>query len=77
MYWHIAEEIEIDRRNDEITLPSVPCSHEAIINKLLTPSQNIFLRHPALVINKTESQECRTEGIDIIPVPVRPGSELA
>lgn len=77
MYWRIAEEIEIDRRNDEITLPSVPCSPKAIINKLLTQSQNIFLMHPALVINKTESQECRTEGIDIILVPVRPGSELA
>lgn len=57
MYWHIAEEIEIDRRNDEITLPSVPCLHKAIINNLLTPSQNIFLMHLALVINKTESWE--------------------
>lgn len=45
MYWHIAEEIEIDRRNDEITLPSVPSSPKAIINKLLTQSQNIFLMH--------------------------------
>lgn len=33
--------------------------------------------HQSLVINKTESQEGRTEATDIIPVPVTPSSELA
>lgn len=76
MYWHVAEEIETDKRDDEITLPNVPCSPKAVINELLTQSQNLFLMHQTLVINRTESQECRTEGTDIIPVPVRPSSEL-
>lgn len=75
MYWHTAEEIETDRRDDEITLPNVPCSPKAVINKLLTQSQNLFMMHQALVIKKTESQEYRAEGTDIIPVI--PSSELA
>lgn len=77
MYWHIAEEIETDRRDDEITLPNAPCSPKAVINKLLTQSQNLFLMHQSLVFNKTDSRECRTEGAVIIPVYARPSSELA
>lgn len=77
MYWHIAEEIETDRKDDELTLPNVPCSPKAVINKLLTQSSNLFLMHQTLLINKTESQECKTEGTDVIPGPVRPSSALA
>lgn len=59
-YWHIAEEIETDRRDDEVTLPNVHYSPKAVIHKLLTQSQNLFLMHQTLVINKTKPQECRT-----------------
>lgn len=57
IYWHVAEEIETDRRDDEITLPNVLYSPKAVINELLTQSQNLFLMHQTLVINRTESQE--------------------
>ena len=76
MYKHTAEEIETDRRDDEITLPNGPCSPKAVINKLLTQSQNLFMMHQAQVIKKTGSQEGRTEVIDIILAPVISGSEL-
>ena len=47
MYKHTAEEIETDRRDDEITLPNGPCSPKAVINKFLTQSQNLFMMHQA------------------------------
>lgn len=44
-YWHITEEIETDRRDDEVTLPNMRCSPKAVINKLLTQPHNLFLMH--------------------------------